>query len=95
METGVTNTMEHTRYKMDRELFEKAVDNLYSVTTHFGLEVIVDAILDGGNELAYMKRVRNNMRVKRSELMTEWDDATDPQREQLVRTLSFDPSVLT
>ena len=79
---------------MDRELFEKAVDNLYSFTTHFRLEVVIDASLDGGDQLAYMKRVRNKMRSKRGELMSEWDNATDPQRQQLIRTLSFDPSVL-
>lgn len=79
---------------IDREQYQEAVDNLYSMKLHFSVEELIDDLINGGTELANKKQIRNKMRLKRLELMTAWDNATEPEQEQMAATLSFDPSVL-
>lgn len=80
---------------IDRKQYQNAVDQIYSMSLHFSVESLIDDLLDGGTGLAEKKQIRNKMRIKRAELMTAWDNASESERQQLAATLTFDPSVLT
>lgn len=64
------------------------------MSLHFSVEELIDDLIDGGTGLAQKKQIRNKMRLKRAELMTQWDNSSESEQQRLAATLTFDPSVL-
>lgn len=79
---------------IDRNQYQSAVNQIYSMSLHFSVEELIDDLIDGGTGLAQKKQIRNKMRLKRAELMTQWDNSSESEQQRLAATLTFDPSVL-